>query len=127
MELVAKLPFALDASGEIVSVRDFASGLACQCICPGCGARMVAKQGDAQVWHFAHHRAENCTAGYESALHMAVKWILAEVRRLFLAHCGVVRHPIPVNGLRIQDRNRNVTWFDVFEYATTNAEDLAQS
>ncbi|RWA52095.1 hypothetical protein AU476_19215 [Cupriavidus sp. UYMSc13B] len=99
-------------------------------------ARMVAKQGDSQVWHFAHHRAESCEAGYESALHMAVKQILAEERCLLLPHCGVIRHPIPINGHPLQersrrlsreDRDRGVTWFDVFEYATTSAGELGQS
>lgn len=88
---------------------------------------MVAKQGDAQVWHFAHYRAENCAAGFESALHLAVKRILAEEKRLLLPHCGVVRHPIPIKGLPIQGRDRNATCFDVFEYTKANAKALASS
>lgn len=88
---------------------------------------MVAKQGEMQTWHFAHYRTENCKAGYESALHLAVKRILEEERQLLLPPCGVVRHPIPINGLPIQDGDRNVTLFDVFEYTATNAEALVQS
>ncbi|MGE8451808.1 MAG: hypothetical protein ACN6OP_14530, partial [Pseudomonadales bacterium] len=80
-----------------------------------------------QTWHFAHYRTENCKAGYESALHLAVKRILEEERQLLLPPCGVVRHPIPINGLPIQDGDRNVTLFDVFEYTATNAEALVQS
>jgi len=41
-------------TGKLVSINEVARGLACDCVCPGCGTELVAKQGDVNLWHFAH-------------------------------------------------------------------------
>ncbi|WP_367395143.1 competence protein CoiA family protein [Cupriavidus sp. Agwp_2] len=117
----AKLPYALDPSGKIVSVQDVPNGLACNCTCPGCGARLIAKQGSEQVWHFSHYRAENCQAGYESALHLAVKALLEADPQIALPTCFVVRHE--TEGSRTRG-SKDSTWSGVFEYVTGESEQV---
>lgn len=66
--------------GNLVSINDVVSGLACNCTCPNplCGDRLVAHRGDEIAWHFKHHNKKECRAGFESALHMLAKDALAE-------------------------------------------------
>jgi competence protein CoiA len=40
-------------------------------------------------WHFAHDSGAECQAGYESALHLAVKQIIQRHRKLLLPDCIV--------------------------------------
>ena len=86
-----EIPFALDANGHLIDIFSATRGLACNCTCPGCGAPMLAKQGHRNAWHFAHITESNCQAGYESAIHLAVKKIISEERSLLLPQCNVIR------------------------------------
>lgn len=120
-----RIPFAIDASGEPVNIKDAANGLACACCCPCCGAQVVAKQGKdkGRVWHFSHHNAEECTGGYESAMHLAVKKIIETERALFLPDCGVLRHPqvfdspVQYRTMFSAPSREKPTCFDVWEYS----------
>jgi len=57
---IGALPFAVvKANGELVDVHDVLRGKACACVCPGCLAPVVAKQGEVNVWHFAHEAEPN--------------------------------------------------------------------
>ena len=70
--------FAMDKEGRIRSVDEVARGLGCECICPACGAAVIARQGDIREWHFVHvseNHHDGCT---ESALHQAAKQLLLE-------------------------------------------------
>lgn len=71
-------------NGVLVSVEDVVSGLACECICPSCGATLVARKGNIREHHFAHHGATDCTHGCESALHMMAKHILESRKEVFV-------------------------------------------
>lgn len=88
-----RLPFALDQHGRVVSIHEVANGLACNCNCPGCGAQLVAKQGNSRAWYFAHHSVEPCVSGYESALHLAAKQLIADASMLLLPPCWIYRYP----------------------------------
>lgn len=70
------LVFAIK-DGELVNIDDVLSGLKCGCVCPACGAKLVAKKGTKVIHHFAHYAGENCEYGYESSLHLAAKVILS--------------------------------------------------
>ncbi len=74
----AILPYARAAAGgRTVHVSAVPRGLACACICPYCEQPLVAKKGDVNEHHFAHHRDNpDCTP--ESWLHAAAKQMLAE-------------------------------------------------
>lgn len=85
--------FALDNEGRVRSVEEVSRGLSCDCKCPGCGTRVIAKQGDQREWHFAHASGVECPGAAESALHQAAKQVLVESEGLMIpeqvAHVNV--------------------------------------
>lgn len=86
------LTFALRA-GRLIDITEAASGLACDCRCPGCGAVVVARKGKRRAHHFAHARGAVCANALESALHRLAKEILEKERKIRLPAVGVTGHP----------------------------------
>lgn len=78
-----KIPFGL-RDGQLRDVANVPNGLACACVCPACGARLVAKHPKRKVAHFAHHTEDACLTGYETALHLAAKQALVKRREVFV-------------------------------------------
>ena len=75
--------FAHTRDGEIVSVKEVQNGLRCNCYCPQCSARLVAKNRSTEhvIAHFAHlpgHSNDACKSAGETALHKLAKDILAK-------------------------------------------------
>lgn len=70
--------FAIDKDKRVRSVDEVARGLACECKCPSCGERVLARQGEVREWHFAHASGADCEGAAESALHQAAKQLLLE-------------------------------------------------
>ena len=65
-----KLPFAIRGK-RVVHISELSEderGLKCNCICPNCNERVVAKLGEINIHHFAHYNKEckinieNCTS-----------------------------------------------------------------
>ncbi len=78
-----KLPFGLH-DGQLVDISIADNGLACDCVCPSCGQRLVAKKGDIKEHHFAHYESEECSGAVETALHIYAKNILEKNKRIVL-------------------------------------------
>ncbi|MDP3226970.1 MAG: competence protein CoiA family protein [Acidovorax sp.] len=76
--------FAHAADGSIVDVTEVPRGSACACVCLGCGAPLVAKQGKANTWHFGHASGASHRACAESALHLAGKELLRELTEVLV-------------------------------------------
>jgi len=70
-----------DALKHISEVR---KGKKCQCRCPACGAKLIAKKGRRKKHHFAHYFVSECAAGAETALHSFAKMLLLEKRLIKL-------------------------------------------
>lgn len=68
---------------ELRHISEVPPGLACDCICPGCGAELVARKGDRRRHHFAH-RTQDCGGAGESSLHLAAKRLILEAGGLTL-------------------------------------------
>ncbi len=49
---------ALDASGALRFIGEVERGADCGCTCPVCGSALVARQGAANEWHFAHEASQ---------------------------------------------------------------------
>ena len=49
------MPVAVDAVGALLRVEDSDNGLMAGASCLCCGVPVVAKQGEFNSWHFAHH------------------------------------------------------------------------
>lgn len=77
-----KIPFGL-RDGRLFQPDEVARGLACDCLCPGCGSRLVAHQGEKKVKHFVHYSAA-CANGFESAIHKAAKQVLLESKQVLV-------------------------------------------
>lgn len=60
-------------------ISQVVSGLKCNCFCPCCGATLIARKGEVNEDHFAHHNSEDCTYGTETVLHLMAKDILSTV------------------------------------------------
>lgn len=83
------------ADGTLVHIADVPSGLACNCVCPGCGRKMVAKKGEIQGHHFAHHARQGgwtCASAGETALHKFAKRVLDERLEIALPAMVVEEH-----------------------------------
>ena len=73
------IPFALHSpSGRIVTPVEVESGLGCECVCAGCGAKLMAKKGGVRAWHFAHYEDTDCRNATETAIHRMAKQLIAE-------------------------------------------------
>lgn len=75
--MVTEIYYALQ-NGKLVSIEDVESGLACNCFCPACNGKLVARKGEIRKPHFAHYKVEDCKHGAETALHLAAKEIIME-------------------------------------------------
>ena len=55
MAPINHIPFGLRIEDQqYVDVADVPKGKQCGCICPSCGIPLIARQGKANRWHFAH-------------------------------------------------------------------------
>lgn len=55
---MTRLFAAPDATGELRFVGEVDRGADCGCVCPVCGGALVARQGTAYEWHFAHEASQ---------------------------------------------------------------------
>lgn len=94
-----KLMFGL-RNEKLVSISEISEqekGLKCNCICPGCGARLQAKIGSGKKQrHFAHNN-ETCDiiGAQQTALHLLTKDIIEESGEIFLPPLTVKIDEIP--------------------------------
>lgn len=79
------------------------AGLACDCSCVGCGAILVAKKGQKNRWHFAHHKVETGENCAESAIHAAAKQVLLEQNWLTVPELTIVVSSQTKLGLVMQE------------------------
>src|ERR1019366_6536700 len=97
---VRKIPFGL-RDGRLLQPDEVSRGLACNCVCPGCGSRLVAHHGEKKVKHFVHYVTADCINGYESAIHKAAKQVLLQSKQILVP-------AIHASGF-LFDRGSNVT------------------
>lgn len=78
----SSITFAYDADKKVVHVDSVPNGLACNCTCPCCGGKLIARHGKIMGHHFAHVTEDNCVGAYESSLHLAMKEIIFRRRKI---------------------------------------------
>ena len=71
--MTLKVPYG-EKDGHLVHIDKVPSGLACNCVCPVCHGRLIARKGDTNTHHFAHHHDANCDG--ETLLHHLGKRLL---------------------------------------------------
>jgi len=83
--MLIKLPFGI-RNGKLVHISEIQidqNGLNCNCVCPECGEKLIARKGDIRIHHFAHHN-DNCINPLETALHYYAKEVLKKYKKLKL-------------------------------------------
>lgn len=78
-----RLTYAIDQTGQLVSVDNVPVGNKCGCFCPACKEPLIAKnQGTKRKHHFAHQSGTECDYAVESMLHILAK---DKIREAFLS------------------------------------------
>lgn len=90
-------------AGRMYAPAEVDAGLACECSCFGCGAILVAKKGQKNRWHFAHHKVEIGETCAESAIHAAAKQVLLEQNWLTVPELTIVVSSQAKLGLMMQE------------------------
>lgn len=73
------LTHAIDSQNNFVHINSVAKGLDCNCYCPSCKEKLIAKNGGTKrVHHFAHASGIECESAYETMLHILAKTIVQE-------------------------------------------------
>jgi len=81
---VAELIYGLK-DDKLIHINDVQQGRECNCICPNCGANLVAKKGRINEHHFAHESKEcDITIAQETVLHLIAKDIFSEAKTIKL-------------------------------------------
>ena len=78
---------------EIVTIEDVESGLKCNCICPHCKTKLIAKKGNIREHHFSHYNADDCLWRGESLFHKISKEIIKNSKTIKLPKVTVKNHP----------------------------------
>ncbi len=74
----AAIPFAVDKAGISRDVDEVERGLACGCTCPACAGRVIARQGDVRIHHFAHEDRRECRQALEASIFGMMVRVLRE-------------------------------------------------
>lgn len=95
------IPFGWSVEKKaLVDIGEVARGTACNCICPSCQTRLIARHGEVREWHFAHasRRAfqttqTRCTYSLFVSARMMARQLIGERLELELpALTDAVRH-----------------------------------
>lgn len=76
-----KLPYGL-RDGQLVTIDEVDRGLSCNCVCPTCNNKLIARKGDIKEHHFAHYKSEDCDKGIETATHIISKEFIKEAESI---------------------------------------------
>lgn len=75
------LPYGLQ-NDYLVTIDEVLSGLDCNCSCPACHEKLIARKGPFTVHHFAHQTNIDCNKGVEAILHRLCKEIIAKEKKI---------------------------------------------
>lgn len=90
-----KIPYALNAQGELVHVDSVPRGKKCECHCPVCKSPLQARHGKKKIHHFAHIGKIKCSGVYDHTLHLLAEKILKEdVREMILPEYRIKKNDI---------------------------------
>ena len=91
--MAAFLTYANDTNGKLVHVSKVEKGYKCNCTCPECKSKLMAKKGNYREHHFAHAHGQNCEGAIETALHQLAKQIIVEAGGVMLPETDDKKRP----------------------------------
>lgn len=71
-------------NNNLVHISSVPSGLKCDCVCPYCKKKLIAKKGEIRGHHFAHFNSGECQYWYETSLHLAAKQMIMEHKKIMI-------------------------------------------
>ena len=77
-----KLTYGKNQEGRLVHIEDVPSGLECNCVCPECGVKLIARKGKKNQKHFSHTNGVDCAGARMTALHMLAQQIIQEEKKI---------------------------------------------
>lgn len=87
--------YAQNGNGCMVHVDDVPRGLACNCVCPNCKEKLLARHGAERTHHFAHHsetRKATLEICYMVTLYKLAEQIVSEKKRIrFPSYYGIFK------------------------------------
>ncbi|MGZ0014818.1 hypothetical protein [Yeosuana sp. AK3] len=103
------LQIAINEHGELTSIFHAETGKKCNCFCPVCNEKLIAKnknkspnstlrEGQKEA-HFAHYNGLDCKNAPETAIHLLAKKVLLDTKKLLLPNFGKVTLEKYNNGL----------------------------
>lgn len=121
--------YAYNSNNKLVFVDDVPTGLDCNCYCPSCHERMVAKNaGKAQnrQHHFAHASGVDCGGYRESLLHIWSKQIIDQHKSFALPSysvqdgCLIIDNPYEVKSFDFPAKVISFTQVEIEQRNDTN-------
>lgn len=74
-----ELVYGLTAEGKYAYIDDVENGLQCNCTCPACGSKLIARnEGKKNKHHFAHYSKIECDYIYQTNIHCMAQEILQD-------------------------------------------------
>ena len=83
---------------KLTHISQVNRGLACNCLCPKCHVRLIARKGPKKADHFAHIPGQQCDNPAESVLHLMAKQIICESDYIVIPPYRFVRERKMRNG-----------------------------
>ncbi|WP_439590166.1 hypothetical protein [Hydrogenophaga sp.] len=77
---MSKLFIARNAAGEMRFIGEVERGAECGCWCPECGSPLVARQGMANDWHFAHGATQERPECGLAALRLLRRFVIGHLQ-----------------------------------------------
>ncbi len=92
--IISYLTYAIH-DGELIYVDNVKNGLNCNCFCPACGEKLVARnKGKVKSHHFAHYFGTDCSGAVQTALHLLAKEIILEEKNILLPKYDTLEYRI---------------------------------
>ena len=88
---------ALDTTGALRFISEVERGAECGCACPVCGSPLVARQGAANEWHFAHEASQERPECATAATRMLHRLMVEHLQ----ARSDVAELPLPAYRERV--------------------------
>lgn len=93
----SNLQIGLNKDNQLVSIFDVETGEKCNCTCPECGDKLIAKNRNKKfneplkkgqkIAHFSHANGADCPSAQETAVHLLAKQVLSKNKRIELYEC----------------------------------------
>jgi hypothetical protein len=114
-----RIPFGLK-DGELIQAGEVPRGDKCGVTCPGCKSPLRANQGKKKAPYFSHQPGADCTAGFETSIHLAAKQIFEEEKQVRLPGLTIFDRMVDAEGFL------NIETLDVIESDTTYSLDRVE-